>query len=92
MAEASLEELVQHLAEIVFSIDREIADMRAPIAALTTIVAGQLYPGNYTEGVRHIRQLENAARAADPTTEKLKELSDVIHAIKLIRKHGSHES
>ena len=38
-----------------------------------------------------IQIAEKVAKDNDPGAPKLRELSDVIEALKLIRKHGSHE-
>ena len=87
-----LEKLLMQLAEIVYSMDQDIADMRVSIAALKATAAGQLNPDDPATGLTYIHQLETAGREADPTVEKRKALGDVIDAIKLIQKHGSHET
>jgi hypothetical protein len=92
MADTSLEKLLQLLAEIVFSIDRDVADMRASIAALKAVLATQLSQADPSIGAAHIDRLEKVAREADPTAEQRKQLADVIEAIKMIQKHGSHDS
>jgi hypothetical protein len=62
------------------------------IAALKAIAATQLKPDDPKAGIRHIESLEAEARKADPTAEKREKLAGVIDAVKLIRKHGFHET
>lgn len=87
-----LEELLQKLSEIILSLDKDLAESKVSIAALTAVVASQLNPDDPSVGVAHIHKLEDVARQADPNAEQRQRLSDVSDAIKLIRKHGSFET
>ncbi len=66
--------------------------MKASIAALKAVAASQLNPGDPSIGAEHIGKLERVAREADSTAEQRKQIADVIDTIKLIQKHGSHDS
>lgn len=92
MNDSKLFQMLERLADIVYSMDKDIAELKVSSAALTAAVATQLSPDDPEAGAKHIHELEQVARMADPTAEKRQQLGDVIHAIKLIRKHGTHET
>ena len=87
-----VEDLLQKLAEITFSIDKDIAEIRVSIAALKGVAAVQLRPDDPKAGIQQIENLETQARSADPTAEQRQKLADVIDAVKLMKKHGLHET
>ncbi len=83
-----VESLLQKLAEIVFSIDKEVAELRVSVAVLKATSASLLRPDDPKDGLQHIESLEAHARKADPTASQRQRLSDVIDAIKTMKKHG----
>ena len=89
---SKIEEIFQQIGEMIHSLDKDIADMKASIAALTGVLAAQLSPDDPAAGLAQIQKFEQVARQADPSAEKRQSLGDVIEAVKLIRKHGSHET
>jgi hypothetical protein len=92
MDASKVEELLHQLAELVCKIDKDIAEQMVSIAALKAICASQLKPDDPAAGMQDIESLEAVARKADPVAERRQNLADVIDAVKLIRKHGSHET
>ena len=82
------EDFLEKLADITISLDQDIADLRISIATLTAVVANQINPDDPAAGVQHIHSLEAATREADPNAEQRQRVSDVVQALKLIRKHG----
>jgi hypothetical protein len=85
-----VEGLLQQLAEVLFSIKKDIAEMKVSIAALKAIAATQLRPDDPIAGMQDIESME--AEAGKESAEKLEQIADVIDVVKLIRKHGSHET
>ena len=85
------EDLRQKLAEITFSFEKDIAELKVSIAALTAVVASQLTPDDPSVGEEHIHLLEAEGRKADPSAEQRREIGDVIDALKLMRKDGSFQ-
>jgi uncharacterized coiled-coil DUF342 family protein len=91
-AAKKVDELLQQLAEVLLTTDKDIAEMKVSIAALKAISASQLRPDDPKAGMQYIESLEVEARKHDPTAEQHRKLADVIDAAKLIRKHGYHET
>lgn len=87
-----VESLIQQLAEMMHSLDKDIAELKVSIAALTAVVATLINPDDPEAGAAHIHKLEELARQHDPSAEQRQRIGDVIEAVKLIRKHGSHET
>jgi hypothetical protein len=92
MDAAQVEDLLQKLAEIVFSIDKDLAEMKVSIAVLKAISATQLRSDDPKAGIEHIETLEADPRKADPAAAQRQKLADVIDAVKLTKKHGSYET
>lgn len=92
MDDSRLEDLFQKVAELYHSLDRDVADLKASVATVKAILAVQLSPDDPKLGLEHIETAEKVAQELDPDAIKRRELSDVIEAVKVIRKHGSHES
>jgi hypothetical protein len=92
MDPAKAEQLIQQLAELVFSIDKDIAELEVSTAALKALSASQLRPDDPAAGRREIETLEEAARKADASAQRRREPADLIDAVKLIRKRGSHKT
>lgn len=90
MDTGEFEDMLQQLVGITVCLEKDVAELRVSIAALTVIVADQLNPDDPSEGAKHIQKLEDAAREADPTAEKRQKISDALDAIKLMRKHGGY--
>jgi len=88
MEEQRLYDMLQQLAEILLSLEKELAETRISLSALTAALASQIKPDDPEAGVQHIRELEAVARQRDPSAEKLQRASDILEAIKLQRKHG----
>ena len=83
-------DLLQKLAELYHGLDQDVADLKASVATLKAIAATQLSPADAKAGLEQIQTAQKAAQELDPDAIKRREFSDVIDAVKLIRKHGSH--
>jgi hypothetical protein len=92
MEDAAVAKCIELLTQQVISLDKELTNLRASVTAVKGAIALQLSPNDPLEGAKMLRKAEELILSRDPHAQALEDSHEVIEAIKLWKKHGSHES
>jgi hypothetical protein len=92
MDDEKITKYIDLLTKLTIGLDRELASLKASVVVLKAAVASQLNPGDPLEGAKMLRKSEELILSRDPHVQELEEAHQAIEAMKLWKKHGSHES
>jgi hypothetical protein len=89
MDDATIRDLFATVSEQILILDRNLANLRAAVIVLQAIAALQMAPDDPIEAAKQLRNLEKMLLESDPKSQERKEVSEIIEAVKLLKKRGS---
>lgn len=71
------------ISEQMLALSGQLSELRASVNVLKVIESMRLNPVEPIEGLKALRQLEEKQQALDPSAQELKDVSEMIEALKL---------
>jgi hypothetical protein len=88
MDDEIVKDFIRTFSEQFIKLAGQVAELRASVNVLKSVLAMQMCPDDPEEGVRQFRILEKKLLDADSSEKQRKEVVDIIDGVKAWRKKG----